>query len=162
VTEVRSIIAVIDDDESMCQALSRFLLVAGYEVRTYFSAEAFLDDPSRDQTRFVVADIQLRGMSGFDLQRRLQQDRPGLPVVFITAHDEAATRSEARDSGCVAYLRKPFPGSLLIGAIRSALGQPANGAVIPRASATPTDQDDPASSNKSQTNGHETEDLHQT
>ena len=123
--EIPSFIAVIDDDESMCQALSRLVQVAGYDVRTYFSAESFLDDPDHDHTRFVVADIQLRGMSGFDLQRQLQQERPGLPVVFITAHDEAAARAQARDLGCVAYLRKPFPGSVLIEAVRSALGQPA-------------------------------------
>ena len=123
--EIPSFIAVIDDDESMCQALSRLVQLAGYDVRTYFSAESFLDDPDHNHTRFVVADIQLRGMSGFDLQRRLQQERPGLPVVFITAHDEAATRAHARNCGCVAYLRKPFPGSLLIDAIRSALEQPA-------------------------------------
>jgi len=125
VAEIPSFIAVIDDDESMCQALSRLVQVAGYDVRTYFSAESFLDDPDHDHTRFVVADIQLRGMSGFDLQRQLQQERPGLPVVFITAHDEAAARAQARDLGCVAYLRKPFPGSVLIEAVRSALGQPA-------------------------------------
>ena len=112
----------------MCQALSRLVQLAGYDVRTYFSAESFLDDPDHDHTRFVVADIQLRGMSGFDLVRLLQHERPGLPVAFITAHDEAATRAQARDSGCVAYLRKPFPGTLLIEAIRSALEQPAKGA----------------------------------
>ena len=122
-----SFIAVIDDDESMCLALSRLLRLAGYDARTYFSAESFLDDPDHDRTSFVVADIQLRGISGFDLQRRLQQERPGLPVAFITAHDEAATRAQARDSGCVAYLRKPFPGSQLLEAVRSALGQTANG-----------------------------------
>jgi FixJ family two-component response regulator len=105
----------------MCQALSRLLRLAGYDVRTYFSAESFLEDPGHVRARFVVADIQLCGISGFDLQRRLQQERPGLPVAFITAHDEAATRVQARDSGCVAYLRKPFPGSQLLEAIRSNL-----------------------------------------
>jgi FixJ family two-component response regulator len=127
VAEIPSFIAVIDDDQSMCQALSRLLRLAGYDVRTYFSAESFLDDPGHDCARFLVADIQLRGISGFDLQRRLQQERPGLPVVFITAHDEAATRAQARDSGCVAYLRKPFPGTVLIEAIRSGLAQPPKG-----------------------------------
>jgi FixJ family two-component response regulator len=124
VAEIPSFMAVIDDDESMCQALGRLLRLAGYDVRTYFSAESFLEDPDHNHTRLLVADIQLRGMSGFDLQARLERERPGLPVVFITAHDEAATRAQARDSGCVAYLRKPFPGSLLIEAVRSALAQP--------------------------------------
>jgi len=82
------IVAVIDDDESMCQALSRLLRVAGYEVRTYFSAEAFFDESALERANFVVADIQLRGMSGFDLQERLRRERPALPVAFITAHDD--------------------------------------------------------------------------
>jgi FixJ family two-component response regulator len=114
-------IAVIDDDESMCQALGRLLRLAGYDVRTYFSAESFMDDPDHVHTRFAVTDIHLRGMSGFDLQRRLRHELPGLPIAFITAHDEPATRAQARDSGCVAYLRKPFPTSKLLEAIRSAI-----------------------------------------
>ena len=114
-------IAVIDDDESMCQALSRLLRLAGYDVRTYFSAEAFLDDPEHVHARFAVTDIQLRGMSGFDLQRRLREILPCLPVAFITAHDEPATRAQARDSGCVAYFRKPFSTRGLLAAIHSAL-----------------------------------------
>jgi FixJ family two-component response regulator len=124
VAEIPFFIAVIDDDESMCQALGRLLRLAGYDVRTYLSAESFLEDPDHDRTRFLVADIQLRGISGFDLQRQLGHERPDLPVAFITAHDEAATRDHARDSGCVAYLRKPFPGSALIDAISAAIGRP--------------------------------------
>ena len=127
------LIAVIDDDESMCQALCRLLHLAGYDVKSYFSAESFLDDPDHARTRFVVADIQLRGMSGFDLQRQLQQELPGLPVAFITAHDEAATRTQARVSGCVAYFRKPVPTRGLLDAIRSALAQPSPPSNLPPA-----------------------------
>jgi FixJ family two-component response regulator len=124
VVGIPSFIAVIDDDEGMCQALGRLLRLAGYDVRTYFSAESFLEDPDHSHTRLLVADIQLQGMSGCDLQASRGQECPGLPVAFITAHDEAATRAQARDSGCVAYLRKPFAGSLLIEAIRAALARP--------------------------------------
>ncbi|MFO1477815.1 MAG: response regulator [Verrucomicrobiota bacterium] len=127
--EIPSFIAVVDDDESMGEALSRLLRVAGYDVRTYFSAESYLDDPDHGCARLVVTDIQLRGMSGFDLQRRIHSESPELPMAFITAHDEAATQARARDCGCVAYLRKPFPGSRLIEAVRTALGQP--GASLP-------------------------------
>jgi len=119
VPEIPPFIAVIDDDESMCQALSRLLRTAGYVVRPYFSAEAFLDDPAHHGVRIVVADIQLRGMSGFDLQRKLHQEIPALPFAFITAHDEPATRAQAQASGCVAYFRKPFPGSELLTAIKT-------------------------------------------
>jgi FixJ family two-component response regulator len=118
---IPSFIAVIDDDESMCQALGRLLHLAGYAVRSYFSAESFLDDPDHARTRFLVADIQLQGMSGFDLQRTLRHEGLSLPIAFITAHDEPATRTQANDSGCVAYLRKPFPSGELLEAISSAL-----------------------------------------
>ena len=108
----------------MCQALSRLLRTVGYVVRPYFSAEAFLDDPDHLAVRFVVADIQLRGMSGFDLQLKLQQEIPALPCAFITAHDEPATRDQARASGCVAYFRKPFPGSELLSVIKKYSDEP--------------------------------------
>ncbi len=121
VSENPPFVAVIDDDESMCQALSRLLQVAGHVVKTYFSAESFLDDPERGSACFVVTDVQLPGMSGFDLHLRVRAALPALPFAFITAHDEAETRARAAASGCVAYLRKPFSGSLLIDAIRCAI-----------------------------------------
>jgi FixJ family two-component response regulator len=115
---IPSFIAVIDDDESMCQALSRLLRVAGLEVRGYLSAEAFLADAARARARFVVADIQLRGISGFELQSQFLKERPGVPFAFITAHDEADVRAQAKAAGCVIYLRKPFKASSLIEAIK--------------------------------------------
>jgi len=119
VPEIPSFIAVIDDDESLCQALSRLLRVAGHGVRSYFSAEAFLDDPDYRHVCFVVADIQLRGMSGFELQRKILKEIPALPFIFITAHDEPALRVQARAAGSVAYFRKPFPGDALLEAIKN-------------------------------------------
>jgi FixJ family two-component response regulator len=113
-----SFIAVIDDEENMCLALTRLIDVAGYAVRSYFSAESFLEDVDHLHASFIVADIQLRGMSGFDLQRALHRENRGVPFAFITAHDEVQTRADAKASGCVAYLRKPFPGSALLDAIK--------------------------------------------
>ena len=113
----------MDDDESMCHALARLLRAAGYGVQTYYSAEAYMDDPHHGDTDFLVADIQLRGMSGFDLQQRLSGEAHVPPVALITAHDEADVRERARTSGCAVYLRKPFPATLLIGAIRRSLGE---------------------------------------
>jgi FixJ family two-component response regulator len=118
VPEILPFIAIIDDDESMCQALSRLLSVAGHEVRSYYSAESFLGDLNHVHARFIVADIQLPGMSGFDLKRKLGEKFPALPVAFITAHDEAETRGMAATSGSVAYFRKPFPGSALLEVIK--------------------------------------------
>jgi FixJ family two-component response regulator len=118
VPEIPPFIAVIDDDESLCQALTRLLRVAGHVVRAYFSAEAFFDDPDYLHVRFVVADIQLRGMSGFELQRKILKEMPALPFIFITAHDEPATRTQALAAGGVAYFRKPFSGGALLAAIK--------------------------------------------
>ena len=108
----------------MCQALSRLLSVAGHVVRTYFSAEAFLNDQEHHHARLVVADIQLRGMSGFDLQRIIHREIPTLPFAFITAHDEAETRAQAMASGCVAYFRKPFAGDALLDVVKKLKGDP--------------------------------------
>ena len=119
VPEIPPFIAVVEDDESMCQALSRLLRVAGHDVRSYLSAESFLADSNHHRVRFVVSDIHLQGMSGFDLESKLHQEIPAVPFAFITAHDEAETRAQAQAAGCVAYFRKPFPGSALLEAIKN-------------------------------------------
>jgi len=121
VPDIPPSIAVVDDDESVCKALSRLLRASGYAVLSYSSAEAFLDDPQHDRVDFLVADIGLGGMSGFELKERLHAEAHEPPVAFITAHDEAAVRKRARSSGCVAYLRKPFPGIDLLNAIHQAI-----------------------------------------
>ena len=113
-------ISVIDDDESTCRALSRLLKAAGFTVQTYFSAEAFLDDV-KAHTDFVVTDVQLRGMSGFELKKRLNCGSNHPPVAFITAHDEKETRDQAQRFGCAGYLRKPFSGRTLVNLIRETL-----------------------------------------
>ncbi len=127
-TERRPFIAVIDDDERMCQALGRLLRVAGYEVEGYFSAEAFLDDPNRDHAWFVVADIQLRGISGLELAVRLRREPVPVSVVLITAHDDAETRAQASAAGCAGYFRKPTAGAALLKVIRASLAQRGSGA----------------------------------
>lgn len=113
-------IAVVDDDESMCTALSRLLRASSYSVKTYASAEIFLADPAHAKADFLVLDVQLGGLSGFELRERLAVEGPLPPIAFVTAHDEPETRERAWQRGCVAYLRKPFPGVSLLHAIRTA------------------------------------------
>lgn len=113
-------VAVVDDDESMCKALSRLLGACSYRVRTYASAEDLLADLDHAKADFLVLDIHLGGMSGFELRDRLALDGPLPPIAFITAHDEPATSERAWKAGCVAFLRKPFPGQRLLDAIRTA------------------------------------------
>ena len=112
-------IAVVEDDPSMLQGLSRLLSVHGFRVKKFSSAESFLEDVARCEANCLLVDIHLGGISGIDLKRRLTSSGSDLPVIFMTGIDNEATRQEAFDAGCVAYLRKPFLAKLLIDAINS-------------------------------------------
>jgi FixJ family two-component response regulator len=114
-------IVVVEDDTGMREALERVLQAAGYGTEGFCSAEAFLDDGGRPEADCFVMDVHLPGLSGFELCGRLTKDGSHTPVVFITAHDEAGTRDEARACGAAAYLRKPFAGRELIQVVESAI-----------------------------------------
>jgi FixJ family two-component response regulator len=117
-------VAIVDDDASLCQGMSRLLRAAGMDPTTYPSAELFLEDHHRPAFACLLLDIQLGGMSGFELQARMAANGESLPVIFITAHDEPATREQAARSHCVAYLRKSDPGSAVINAIHKTIRSP--------------------------------------
>ena len=91
-------------------------------METFASAEAFLACGATRPTPCLVLDIKLGGMSGIELRRRLKASNPRLPVIFITGIDREATRKEAMEAGCVAYLQKPFLSHALIEAIERATG----------------------------------------
>jgi FixJ family two-component response regulator len=110
-------IAIVDDNPSLLQGLSRLLSAHGFRVQTFASAEMFLEDIAKCEVDCLLLDIHLAGISGIDLQRKLTSSGTDLPVIFMTGIDNAATRQEAFDAGCVAYLRKPFLAKLLIDAI---------------------------------------------
>jgi FixJ family two-component response regulator len=114
----RKIVTVIDDDPAMLKALVRLLRNKGLDVKTFVSAEAFLAAPCN--TACLILDIHLGGMSGIELRRQLVASGSKLPTIFITAVDDDALREEATEVGCVAYLRKPCPASLLMDAIAKA------------------------------------------
>lgn len=110
-------IVVIDDNPSMLQGINRLLSAHGFYVLTFASAEAFLVGIAKCEPDCLLLDIHLGGMSGIDLQRRLTALGIDLPVIFMTAIDNEASRQQAFDAGCVAYLKKPFLSKLLIDAI---------------------------------------------
>jgi FixJ family two-component response regulator len=110
-------IAIVEDNPSMLQGLNRLLSAHGFRVQTFASAEMFLDDIAKCEADCLLLDIHLGGISGIDLQRQLTSSGKNLPVIFMTAIDTEATRQEAFDVGCVAYLKKPFLAKLLIDAI---------------------------------------------
>jgi FixJ family two-component response regulator len=110
-------IAVVDDDESFACAIERRFRLLGFEVRTYHSAELFLESTTLPPPDCVVLDVQLGGMSGLDLQRRLRELGVPAPIFFVTAYDSPAMRKEAEQGGCSAFFLKPVPTKFLLEAI---------------------------------------------
>jgi len=123
-TPVAPLVCVIDDDASLLRALRRLLVAGGYRVCTFASAEEFLESATTEAATpaCLVLDVHLGGLSGLDLHDRLVAAGRRIPVVFITAHDDAATRERAHRAGAVDYLRKPFNDESLMAGIRRALG----------------------------------------
>jgi FixJ family two-component response regulator len=111
-------VAVVDDDEKLCQSFGRLLRAAGLQPITYPSAEAFLADTKQPRFDCLVLDVQLGGMSGIELAQRLMVEDAPPPFIFITAHDDPAARAEAEAAGCAAYFQKTDSGARVLEAIR--------------------------------------------
>lgn len=110
-------VAIIDDDDSSCRALSRLVRGVGFEPTSFSSAETFLSDPKRSGFACLLVDIQLGGMSGLELVRELIDRHVRTPVLFITALDDPAARTEAVQAGCMGFFRKTDPGEMIIEAL---------------------------------------------
>ncbi len=121
---LKPLIAIVDDDESVCRAVSRLLRSLSMDAETFHSGQAFLDlleaMPSFHPD-CVILDVQMPGMSGLEVLERLAKSGHTVPVVFITAHDEVGVREKALEAGALAFLRKPFDDELLIKTLREAL-----------------------------------------
>lgn len=115
------LVAIVDDDSSLCRALGRLLRAAGMQAVAYASAEAFLADPGRSRFDCLVIDIQLGGMSGIELSQSLAASGSTMPVIFNTAHHRPEVRELAMPN-CVAYLRKADSGESVLAAIHRAIG----------------------------------------
>lgn len=120
---MNAVIGIVDDDPSILRALTRLLDAAGFTVKTFGSAEEFLAVDHPETINCLLLDVHMGGLSGFDLQERLAEDQLLIPIIFITAYDDAVTRERAQKAGAVAYIRKPFDDHALLGAIEKALGQ---------------------------------------
>jgi FixJ family two-component response regulator len=118
------VISIVDDDLSVRRALRRLVGSAGYAVETFGSAREFLSStPATHSSSCLVLDIYLEGMNGFELVEQLVADRVRIPIIFMTAHDDAVTRERIRRSGVAGYLGKPFGGAALLEAIRRVTGE---------------------------------------
>ena len=113
---------LVDDDESVRRALQRLLRSAGFEVKAFSSGESFLETEKFDIKACVVVDIRMPGLTGFDVQEKLSSKGIRIPVITVSAFDDAETRERARKLGAVAFFRKPVDGQALIDAIYWATG----------------------------------------
>ena len=118
----RPLVAVVDDDESVRESLPDLLGEFGFDARVFPSAEEFLVSDSLGQTKCLVLDIAMPGMTGFDLQQELKVRGHKIPIVFITAQKDETVRKRAFERGAVGFLLKPFSDTALLGALNAALG----------------------------------------
>jgi FixJ family two-component response regulator len=115
-------IAVIDDNDSMREAMKSLISVLGYSVETFASAEAFLDSNRTPAADCVISDVQMPGIGGVGLQQRLLAAGCRTPIIFVTAYPNEATRERVIRDGAVGYLSKPLREENLMDCLDRALG----------------------------------------
>jgi FixJ family two-component response regulator len=118
---IRSLVSVVDDDESVRESLPDLLREFGYAVKAFSSAEEFLASDCAGQTRCLILDVAMPGMTGPDLQRELKVRGLEIPIVFITAHGDEADRPRLLEQGAIECLFKPFSDTALLDALNTAL-----------------------------------------
>ena len=115
-------ILVVDDDDSIRTATKSLVRSVGYEVETFASADLFLKSGALRETECLILDIRMPGIDGFELQHLLKAEACGVPIIFVTAHDDKTNRRRALEAGARAVFHKPFDTHELVTAIQSALG----------------------------------------
>jgi FixJ family two-component response regulator len=115
------VVAIVDDDDSMRSALLGMLHVVGLPARAFSSAEEFLESGEQNQIACLIADIRMPGMSGLELQAKLNADRCRVPIIFLTAHGDEKMRMQALRAGAVEFMAKPFDDEALLQSVRAAL-----------------------------------------
>src|ERR1700716_1661067 len=108
------VVSIVDDDDLMRSALHGLLKAVGLPARAFASAEEFLESGQQHNTACLIADIRMSGMSGLDLQARLNAERIRIPTIFITAHGDEFMRVQALRAGAVEFLAKPFDNKALL------------------------------------------------
>src|SRR6202140_4997892 len=116
-----NIVAIVDDDDLMRGALQGMLKSVGLPSQAFASAEEFLTSGQQHQTACLIADIRMPGMSGLELQAKLNAERCRIPTIFITAHGDEKMRMQALRAGAVEFMAKPFDDEILLESVRAAL-----------------------------------------
>ena len=114
-------LVIVDDDESVRSALVGLMKASGFSAQAFASAEEFLNSGEQARTSCLIADIRMPGMSGLDLQSKLNADLFRFPIIFITAQGDEKMRMQALRAGAVEFLTKPFDDEVLVETVRAAL-----------------------------------------
>jgi FixJ family two-component response regulator len=114
-------ISIVDDDEAVREATKDLVRSLGYGAAAFASVEEFLSSEQLSSTDCVITDVQMPGLSGIDLQKRLLADGRHIPIIFITAFPDERTRKRALGAGAIGFLSKPCREELLIGCLKTAL-----------------------------------------
>jgi FixJ family two-component response regulator len=115
------LIAIVDDDDSLRGSARMLVKSFGFRAEAFASAQEILAWPRLDQAACLVLDVFMPGMNGLELQRRLRQTYPRIPIIFLTAHAKEDEERQAMKEGAVAMLRKPVPDCVLLDTLRLAL-----------------------------------------
>jgi FixJ family two-component response regulator len=119
--EKLKVVAIVDDDELVRSALLRLMEVAGFPALAFDSAEEFLNSGEQRHAACLIADLRLPGMSGLELQSKVNADHHRIPIIFVTAHGDEELRMQALRAGAVEFLIKPFDDEALLDSVRAAL-----------------------------------------
>jgi FixJ family two-component response regulator len=115
------LVAIVDDDDLIRSALQGMLKSVGLPSQAFASAEEFLQSGEQHQTACLIADIRMPGMSGLELQAKLNAEHCRIPTIFITAHGDTKMRMQALRAGAVEFLAKPFDDESLLSSVRAAV-----------------------------------------
>src|SRR5271163_689671 len=115
------LVVIVDDDDSMRSALQGLLKAAGLPAQAFASGEEFLQSGQQHQAACLIADIRMPGMSGLELQAKLNAEHCRIPTIFITAHGDEKMRMQALRAGAVEFMAKPFDDEVLLDSVRAAL-----------------------------------------
>jgi FixJ family two-component response regulator len=121
VPKIKPVISVVDDDESMREAVKGLMKSFGYSAQAFASAEEFLSSPQVPRTSCLIADVQMPGMTGIELHRHLVASGKAIPTILITAYPDDRARERALGDGVLCYLSKPFDENDLLTCLRSSL-----------------------------------------
>jgi FixJ family two-component response regulator len=116
-----ALVAIVDDDDSVRGALQGLMKEVGFPARAFASVEEFLESGEQQETACLIADIRMPGMSGLELQAKLNAEHCRIPTIFITAHGDEKMRMQALRAGAVEFLAKPFDDEALLESVRAAL-----------------------------------------